>query len=82
MVRPLIAALAFTVLSAGAVTAQIPLLGGERKGPSENAIQSAESERVYQRTLKNIPDKKVSKDPWRTVRAANQEPVDRHRPQW
>ena len=82
MVRALIAALAFTALSAGAVMAQIPLLGGERRGPSENAIQSAESERIYQRTLKNIPDKKVSKDPWRNVRTAKQEPFDRHaRPQ-
>ena len=84
MARLLIATLAFTVLTAATARAQLlsPLLPGERQTPSENAIQSAESERIYQRTLKNIPDKKVSKDPWRTVRAARQEPADRHRPQW
>jgi hypothetical protein len=84
MVRALIAALAFTILCAATARTQIlsPLLPGERQTPSENAIQSAESERIYQRTLKNIPDKKVSKDPWRTVRATSQEPADRHRPQW
>jgi hypothetical protein len=50
--------------------------------PSENAMQRESAERVYRTTMKNIPDKKVSNDPWRTVRTSAPDPaIDRHRPQ-
>ena len=84
MVRLLIATLAIAVLSAATARAQLlsPLLPGERVTPSETPLQSAQSERIYQRALKNIPDKRASKDPWASVRPARAEPVDRHaRPQ-
>jgi hypothetical protein len=84
MLRLLITTLAFTVLSAATAHAQLlsPLLPGERDTPPENALQRAETERVYQRALKNIPDKKVSKDPWNRMRSATPESFDRHaRPQ-
>ena len=41
-----------------------------------------ENERNYRETLKRIPDKKSSNDPWKNVRQAPAVPVvDRHQPQ-
>ena len=45
---------------------------------SAERIRDAEIERKYKETMKKIPDKKPSNDPWAGVRTA---PVaDRHRP--
>ena len=39
-----------------------------------------ESERSYRETLKRIPDKKASNDPWKTIRpASTASSADRHR---
>ena len=40
-----------------------------------------ENERNYRETLKIIPDKKSSNDPWKNVRQEPTVPVDRHQPQ-
>ena len=41
-----------------------------------------ENERNYRETLKRIPDKKASNDPWKTIRpASTASPADRHRVQ-
>jgi hypothetical protein len=41
-----------------------------------------ENERNYRETLKRIPDKKASNDPWKTIRpASTASPPDRHRVQ-
>ena len=37
-----------------------------------------EDERNYRETIKRLPDKKASNDPWKNVRQA---PTDRHQPQ-
>jgi hypothetical protein len=86
MIRPLIGAAVITALLTGAASAQLPLpvvgslLNGERPDPGENALQQAESERLQRATLKNIPDRKASKDPWHNIRPASQDPPpDRHR---
>jgi hypothetical protein len=85
MIRPLIGAVFITALLTGAAGAQLPLpvigplLNGERPDPGENALQQAESERLHRATLKNIPDRKASKDPWHNIRPATQDPPDRHR---
>jgi hypothetical protein len=89
MVRLLIGAAVVAIVSAGVGHAQVvpplpvigPLLNGERPDPGENALQQAESERLHRATLKNIPDRKASKDPWHNIRPATQNPApDRHRP--
>ncbi len=86
MARLLIGAAVITALLTGAASAQLPLpvigplLNGERPDPGENALQQAESERLHRATLKNIPDRKASKDPWHNIRPASQDqPPDRHR---
>jgi hypothetical protein len=85
MVRLLIAVAALTAVLAGIARAQLPLpvigplLNGERPDPGENALQQAETERIHRTTMKNIPDKKASKDPWHSIRPEAAQ-LDRHRP--
>lgn len=40
-----------------------------------------EIERQYRETLRKIPDRKPSNDPWRNIRQAPAVAYDRHRPQ-
>ena len=87
IVRLLAGAALAAIVSSGPGHAQVPipivgpLLNGERPDPGENALQQAESERVHRTALKNIPDKKASKDPWHSIRPDAQTGVpDRHRP--
>jgi hypothetical protein len=86
MVRLLIGVAALVAVFAGVTHAQLPplpvvgpLLNGERPDPGENALQQAESERLHRATLKNIPDRKASKDPWHSIRPDATQ-IDRHRP--
>jgi hypothetical protein len=82
------------LLSAGLARAQItPIASGLPEGAdgyrfgltpgyerplTAQDIREQEIERKYKETLKKIPNKKLSNDPWAGVRAA---PVaDRHRP--
>ena len=92
--KPL-AAVALVLLSAGFARAQITpitsglpdnstntgfaLTPGYETPMSAQSARDMEIERKYNETLKKIPNKKPSNDPWAGVRAA---PVaDRHRPQ-
>jgi hypothetical protein len=51
-------------------------------GPEGGSWQDAEGERQYRETLKKIPNRKPSNDPWATIRQTpTASPVDRHRPQ-
>ena len=89
------AAAALVLLSAGVARAQItPITSGLPDGAggygyslspgyetpiSAQSYRDVEIERKYRETLKKIPDKKPSNDPWAGVRQA---PVaDRHRAQ-
>jgi hypothetical protein len=89
-----IAALIIVILSAGLACAQItPIASGLPEGTdgyrfgltpgyerplTAQDMREQEIERKYKETLKKIPNKKPSNDPWAGVRAA---PVaDRHRP--
>jgi hypothetical protein len=79
-----IAAVVALVLLAGAASAQLlPVPPSQRPPKPENDLQRAESERNYRAATTAIPDKKPSKDPWKSVRSApqqKQESYDRHRP--
>ena len=94
MPRQLFAALALVVLSTGIARAQITpitsglpdsaynygftLSPGYETPISAQGLREMEIERKYKETLKKIPDKKPSNDPWAGFRQA---PVaDRHRP--
>jgi len=81
MLSRLFGAAVVLALLTGSASAQLPFLPyAETSRPSENALQQAEGERQHRATLKNIPDKKASNDPWRTVRSpAKVQPPDRHR---
>lgn len=81
MLRALVGAAVLVVLLGGAAQAQLPFIPRPEPARSrENALQQAESERVHQQTLRNMPDRKASKDPWHSVRTAPQNPTpDRHR---
>lgn len=81
MLHKLLIAAAVVALTAGAVQAQMTgNVAGTGPVPDDGfnmnmmpsvpqSRENAEAERKYQETLKNkIPDKKVSNDPWRTVR--------------
>jgi hypothetical protein len=89
------AAAAMVLLSAGFAHAQITpitsglpdhgynygynLSPGYETPMSAQSVRDMEIERRYNETLKKIPNKKPSNDPWAGVRA---DPVaDRHRPQ-
>jgi hypothetical protein len=89
-----IAALIIVALSAGLARAQITpiasglpdnandfrlgLTPGYERPLTAQDMREQEIERKYKETLKKIPNKKPSNDPWAGVRAA---PVaDRHRP--
>jgi hypothetical protein len=80
--RRLLGAVALLGVLAGGAHAQVPFLPYIEPAarPSENALQQAESERVHRQALKNIPDRKASNDPWRSVRATAINPtIDRHK---
>jgi hypothetical protein len=80
--RRLLGAVALFGVLAGGARAQVPFLPYIEPAarPSENALQQAESERVHRQALKNIPDRKASNDPWRSVRATAINPtIDRHK---
>ena len=86
MIRRVMGAIALAGALAGNANAQqlprVPFLPYVEPAarPSENALQEAESERVHRQALKNIPDRKVSNDPWRTVRTNTANPtIDRHK---
>lgn len=83
MLRKLIAAVVLTSLSAGVALAQLPFVGFvDEQRSRENALQRAEGERQYRAAANTIPDRKASKDPWKTVRSgprAVPPPPDRHR---
>jgi hypothetical protein len=91
--RPIVA-VAIMVLSAGLARAQItPIASGLPEGAdgyrfgltpgyerplTAQDMREQEIEKKYKETLKKIPDKKPSNDPWAGIRAS---PVaDRHRP--
>ena len=46
----------------------------------DNGWQEEQAERQHRETLRRIPDKKQSNDPWRTIRPAATA-QDRHRPE-
>jgi hypothetical protein len=82
MMRRLFGAVALLGVLAGHAHAQVPFLPyiEPEARPSENALQQAESERVHRQALKNIPDRKASNDPWRSVRTTTTNPtIDRHK---
>jgi hypothetical protein len=95
MFRQSMAAAALVVLSTGLSLAQytgpIPNSGQDSGGINwyalplidRHAPQDVEREREieqkYRETLRKIPDKKPSNDPWRSVRPAPT--FDRHRPE-
>lgn len=82
MLRTVVGAALIIAVLAGAARAQVPLLPYVEppSRPSENALQQAEGERVHRQALKNIPDRKPSNDPWRSVRSTAKNPaLDRHR---
>jgi len=81
MLSRLVGAAIVLALFAGSARAQLPFLPyAESHRPSENALQQAEGERQHRVALKNIPDRKPSNDPWRTVRSSSKAPpLDRHR---
>jgi hypothetical protein len=81
MLWRLVGAAVVLALISGGARAQLPFLPyAQTNRPSENALQQAEGERQHRVALKNIPDKKTSNDPWRTVRSpAKAQPPDRHR---
>ena len=95
MFRGLVVTAALVVLFDGSARAQITpitsglpdngynygytLSPGYETPMSAQSVRDMEIERKYNETLKKIPNKKPSNDPWAGVRAA---PVaDRHRPQ-
>jgi hypothetical protein len=68
-------------MGVGAAVADSPSLRS-RSQSRTSSWRESENERQYKETLKRIPSRKASNDPWRTVRqgaAANA--VDRHQPQ-
>jgi len=95
MLRTPIVAFAIILSSAGIARAQITpitsglpdsaygrgytLSPGYETPMSAQSVRDMEIERQYKETLKKIPNKKPSNDPWAGVRAAPM--ADRHRPQ-
>lgn len=86
MLHKLLIAAAVGALTAGAAQAQMTgNVAGTGPGVDDGfhmnmmpgppqSPENAEAERRYQETLRNkIPDKKVSNDPWRTVRPTKQQ---------
>ena len=85
MLLQFVGATAIIVLFAGAALAQVPgdspstgvgsAVAGSRglgiiSRPLDDSWQNHENERSYRETVKRIPDKRPSKDPWKTVRQA------------
>lgn len=71
MLRKLLYASAITALLAGSAAAQdsvgIPLNINQRLTPADIERQKAEED-AYSKAIHKIPDKKISADPWGTIR--------------